>query len=663
MNAPLQHRRVPGAEPTRAAEPMRVIRSSSPLAGALQVAQRAAGNQAVGALLRAGMLRAKLRVGSSHDPAEREADRVADAIAADGPERVIPVHARPSADTTEGDDLAGDREALLRQLGPGRPLDDAARTDFEARLGRDLDPVRIHDGPAADAAARSIQAKAFALGPTIAFRTGAFDTASAEGRHLLAHELTHVAQAAPAAPVVRRQTDGDGFGLTSQAPDFVVLSTGAPAFQLGEVKSIKSYGRAVRQLSQRSSASRTALALYDYDDVTEEGVAVYLQVFEPDAAGTYRITYDGLVGRVRPPEGVKPGTGPYGDAIEDPIRRLMEEVTGQGYDAKAPNAGGADLVASSYEGPTDAESESPVSGPPSTPESPWTEPVEPTESQSSASAPSISTTPAEPAGGVPEPPTIPPSAIPKPPAKAQPVPASPGAMGYIGAGLGILSVVAQYLELMAQYQEIGVAFARYRSRFFGKLGGPSRQYIYGSGANVTIFEPPNYATLEGYLARKASTPALFNQFLEEASLAGLDMRDGRWSFYLGDDKDDKPVFYDVNAVIEKARIAANAAAESSYADRRKAGTREVGFKSDVDPSDRHAYKVEASSLHDVLDPVGGDDSIPLDARFFVVGQIDARRGSILSVLSKPYYIVEPANRTAAALFDAPRALVRVDLVE
>lgn len=71
---------------------------------------------------------------------------------------------------------------------PGRPLDDAVRTDMEARLGADFSDVRIHDNSAARASAAEIGARAYTSGNNVVLGDGGNDW------HTLAHELTHVIQ-------------------------------------------------------------------------------------------------------------------------------------------------------------------------------------------------------------------------------------------------------------------------------------------------------------------------------------------------------------------------------------------------------------------------------------------------------------------------------------
>lgn len=58
----------------------------------------------------------------------------------------------------------------------------------------DFSDVRIHTDDAASLSARAMNAAAYTIGPHIAFAPGRFSPRSREGRALLAHELTHVAQ-------------------------------------------------------------------------------------------------------------------------------------------------------------------------------------------------------------------------------------------------------------------------------------------------------------------------------------------------------------------------------------------------------------------------------------------------------------------------------------
>jgi hypothetical protein len=78
--------------------------------------------------------------------------------------------------------------------GGGSPLEAGTRADMEARLGHDFGDVRVHTDGAAHDSARSVNAQAYTVGSNIVFQRDRYDPSSADGQHMLAHELTHVVQ-------------------------------------------------------------------------------------------------------------------------------------------------------------------------------------------------------------------------------------------------------------------------------------------------------------------------------------------------------------------------------------------------------------------------------------------------------------------------------------
>jgi hypothetical protein len=65
---------------------------------------------------------------------------------------------------------------------------------MEGAFSHNFGDVRVHSGTEADALARSVGAIAFTTGSDIFFRNGAYSEGSSGGKHVLAHELTHVVQ-------------------------------------------------------------------------------------------------------------------------------------------------------------------------------------------------------------------------------------------------------------------------------------------------------------------------------------------------------------------------------------------------------------------------------------------------------------------------------------
>jgi len=105
----------------------------------------------------------------------------------------LPAAVMRSAERAEIDPEAAELVARARR--GGAPLDDVLRPQLEAALGTRLDGVRVHTGADADAAARALGARAFAIGDDVFFRDGAYDPHQRDGQRLIAHEVAHTVQA------------------------------------------------------------------------------------------------------------------------------------------------------------------------------------------------------------------------------------------------------------------------------------------------------------------------------------------------------------------------------------------------------------------------------------------------------------------------------------
>ena len=76
----------------------------------------------------------------------------------------------------------------------GTPLPGDVRADMEGRFGTDFGDVRVHNDGAAHDSAKSVNAQAYTVGSNIVFQRDKYDPASDAGKHMIAHELTHVVQ-------------------------------------------------------------------------------------------------------------------------------------------------------------------------------------------------------------------------------------------------------------------------------------------------------------------------------------------------------------------------------------------------------------------------------------------------------------------------------------
>jgi len=173
-------------------------------------------------------IQAKLTIGQPNDKYEQEADRVADQVMrmsdVDVAQRVETGTVQPmqiqrmcpecEEEMAQRQPIEEEEEELQAKEMPGQtatvtpnlesrisslkcggqPLDSATRTFFEPRFGYDFSSVRIHTDERAVETARALGAIAYATGNDIVFSAHSYAPQSAVGRHVLAHELTHVIQ-------------------------------------------------------------------------------------------------------------------------------------------------------------------------------------------------------------------------------------------------------------------------------------------------------------------------------------------------------------------------------------------------------------------------------------------------------------------------------------
>lgn len=165
--------------------------------------QQAAGNHGVLRRRPRGEVpQAELEVGTPGDRYEREAERVAEQVMR-MPEPNAPMErtrspdavlrrVRPAETTARMD---AEVERPLDAVGSqGQPLVPSVRRFFESRFGHDFSDVRIHTESRAAEVARLYGARAFTVGRDVVFGSGQYQPQTGGGRHLLAHELTHVLQ-------------------------------------------------------------------------------------------------------------------------------------------------------------------------------------------------------------------------------------------------------------------------------------------------------------------------------------------------------------------------------------------------------------------------------------------------------------------------------------
>jgi len=170
-------------------------------------------HSAVHHVLHRATVQTKLKVGSANDPAEREADRVADKVMRmPGPNPIRRMcedcEEEVNRKESSGGKTSSGKVSSLN-LGQGSPLPASERAFFEPRFGHDFSNVRIHNDAAADQTAQAINARAFTYGNDVAFAKGEYSPGSLSlgGRKLMAHELTHTIQEEDLPGKIRRKVE------------------------------------------------------------------------------------------------------------------------------------------------------------------------------------------------------------------------------------------------------------------------------------------------------------------------------------------------------------------------------------------------------------------------------------------------------------------------
>lgn len=146
-----------------------------------------------------------LAVSMPSDPAEVEAERIADEVMRDTDEsagtrpistRLTParIHRRSAGRAAEDEAAAKLPGLIERATASGQRLDPGIQRTMESRFGGHFGDVRVHTDETAAKSARSLRAHAYTIGNNIVFGAGRYALHTHAGQRLLAHELTHVVQ-------------------------------------------------------------------------------------------------------------------------------------------------------------------------------------------------------------------------------------------------------------------------------------------------------------------------------------------------------------------------------------------------------------------------------------------------------------------------------------
>jgi outer membrane protein OmpA-like peptidoglycan-associated protein len=119
--------------------------------------------------------------------------------------------------------------------GSGEPLPFATKNFMEERFNQDFSGVHIHTGNYARDLSNELSAQAFTIGNDIYFNAGKFSPDTTDGKHLLAHELTHVVQQGGVQRKVSRMVDEDRELLQATTSSGLIQRQEAPISRAQEI--------------------------------------------------------------------------------------------------------------------------------------------------------------------------------------------------------------------------------------------------------------------------------------------------------------------------------------------------------------------------------------------------------------------------------------------
>jgi hypothetical protein len=217
------------------------------------------------------LLQLRMTVGRADDPAEVEAERLADAFLSSWKPDEVRTEStgalRSPDDGSEqgllrtGGFTAGAQfEAALSAGSSGTPLPPKLQSEMGAFLGADISQVRVHADADAAELSRSIGAEAFTTGKDIYFGAGTYDPSSKKGQHLIAHEVVHTVQQG----AVRRQ------GISRRIPNLPLQRLGTSTNE--PTKQELQLDVEQKRTAKENAATNKVSAERDVDTATEKKV-------------------------------------------------------------------------------------------------------------------------------------------------------------------------------------------------------------------------------------------------------------------------------------------------------------------------------------------------------------------------------------------------------
>lgn len=184
---------------------------------------------------------------------------------------------------------------LNSSKGSGKGLDKKTKNEMENGFGADFSDVKIHTDTNAVQMSQELGAQAFTNGNDVYFNKGKYNPNSKEGKHLLAHELTHTIQQTGAkqkSTTVQKSSIQNGNSEDLEAPKFQHEYRLEQAHDNLDYLTIGSKGEPVRKVQEGLMSLGYELPKFGADgDFGNETRAAVLD-FQFDN----QLDYDGIVG-------------------------------------------------------------------------------------------------------------------------------------------------------------------------------------------------------------------------------------------------------------------------------------------------------------------------------------------------------------------------------
>jgi hypothetical protein len=134
----------------------------------------------------------------------------------------------------------------------GQLIPENMRQHFGNKIGADFSNVKIHTDNSAVLMNNELGAQAFAHGNHIYFNKGKYNPASAQGKHLLAHELTHVVQQGASEKRIMKFGSDEHRRIGEATTTDNTLVTGFGRISFGEMIALGDYFENVEEMARIS---------------------------------------------------------------------------------------------------------------------------------------------------------------------------------------------------------------------------------------------------------------------------------------------------------------------------------------------------------------------------------------------------------------------------